>query len=394
MKILMLTPYLPYPLLSGGQTRSYNLIKNLSKKHAITLFSFIRSEEEKKYVPLLKKFCSSVFVVKRRPAWSLFNILLTIFTPYPFLVCLYISRTLRSILQTELQNAHFDLIHAETFYVMPNIPKTPIPILLVEQTIEYRVYKHFVETISKIFIKPLLWLDVLKVKFWEKHYWGKASKVVAMSEADARVMRKLIPKLNVDIVPNGVDIESFRSVQRQTLEEPIILYVGNFKWLQNREALEILINKIWPQIKKKVHQARLLIVGRGQIDSLKAVEDDRITFDEQVSDIRKSYAKATIMLAPIEGPGGTRLKILEAMASGCPVVTTPVGIEGIAAREGYEVLVGNTEKELVVAAIRLLGDKTLQHNLSHAAYQLVAKKYSWVDIGKKLDAIYRGVSHE
>src|SRR3990167_3248124 len=137
MKILMLTPYLPYPLLSGGQIRSYNLLKNLSRKHDITLFSFIRKNEEQAHIPELQKFCRKVVVFKRRPAWDIRNLIISGLTAYPFLVSIYISHTLRTQVTKELQDNDYDLIHAETFYVMPNIPKTNIPTLLVEQTIEY-----------------------------------------------------------------------------------------------------------------------------------------------------------------------------------------------------------------------------------------------------------------
>ena len=145
MKILMLTPYLPYPLDMGGKTRSYNLIKDLAKKHEITLFSFIRKDEEIKYIPELLKFCQKVEVFKRRKAWSLTNIFLSGFTPFPFLVCLYLSLKWRRAITKELNDGNYDLIHAETFYVMPMIPQSRVPILLVEQTIEYLVYQHFLE---------------------------------------------------------------------------------------------------------------------------------------------------------------------------------------------------------------------------------------------------------
>src|SRR3989338_10145678 len=102
MKILMLTPYLPYPLLSGGQIRTYNLLKNLSLKHDITLFSFIRRDDERKYIPELKKYCRTVKVFRRRPAWDLRNILLACLTSYPFLVAIYLSRRLRTAVEAEL----------------------------------------------------------------------------------------------------------------------------------------------------------------------------------------------------------------------------------------------------------------------------------------------------
>lgn len=393
MKILMITPYLPYPLLSGGQTRSYNLIKNLASDYQISLFSFIRDQDEQRYKSALAKYCKKIKMFKRRPAWSPLNIFLSAVTPYPFLVSIYLSKTFRQALKKELQKESYDLIHAETFYVMPNIPKTTVPILLIEQTIEYMVYQHYVECAAPTILKPLLWLDVAKVKFWEKHFWARASRVVAMSNADKKKMQSILPGLEVDIVPNGVDVEAFRSKKKKKLNQITILYVGNFKWLQNREAVEILLTDVWPQVKKTYPQAHLWIVGRGQTAELKRLATADVNFDEHVDDIRQAYSQADLILAPIEGPGGTRLKILEAMASSCPVVTTPVGIEGIEAEHGIHVMVGKTPNELAAHAIRVLRDDGLRQRLTSQAFSLVKQKYNWQDITKNLAEIYRKVGY-
>src|SRR4030042_5600969 len=112
MKILMLTPYLPFPLLSGGQIRTYNLLKNLSRYHKITLFSYIREKKEEKYRQELLKYCQNVYLFPRRRAWSLINILLAGFQSFPFLVCLYLSQQVKKKIKEALEKEKFDLIHA------------------------------------------------------------------------------------------------------------------------------------------------------------------------------------------------------------------------------------------------------------------------------------------
>ncbi len=387
----MITPYLPYPLFSGGQIRSYNLLKNLAQKHEITLFSFIRRDEEKEYVNELLKFCSRVEVFKRRPAWSLTNILFAGGSLYPFLVAIYYSRKLRSKITQELTQNKYDLIHAETFYVMPNIPQTLVPRLLVEQTIEYLVYQHFVENFQFFPLKPLLYFDVAKIKFWEKHFWRGADRVIAMSEADKAVMEKDVPGLKVDIVPNGVDASVFTQVVPEKHNVPTVLFVGNFRWLQNREAVLLLVKEIWPKIKEKVGNARLWIVGRNPTQTIKNLAGSDILVDETVENIEQAYKKADLLLAPLLGGGGTRFKILEAMASGLPVVTTQVGIEGINARDGKEVLIARSSDELAEAAVRLLENRELAESLSRAARTLVCQKYDWQGIAQRLDRIYQEV---
>jgi len=172
MRILMLTPYLPWPLNSGGQIRTYNLLKNLAHKHEISLFSFIRDDDERKYIGKLKPYCRKIMLFKRTQSpWALRNILLAGLTPYPFLVCIYLSKAAKDALRQELNQEKYDIIHAETFYVMPNIPATEIPTLLVEQTIEYLGYQTYTEQTAMPFLRPMLYIDVIKLKFWEKLFW-------------------------------------------------------------------------------------------------------------------------------------------------------------------------------------------------------------------------------
>ncbi len=104
MKVLMITPYLPYPLVSGGQIRTYNLLKNLSKKHKITLASFVRDEKEARFLDELKPFCQKVLILKRRKAWSPINILLSAITPYPFLVSIYFDPSVKNRIKIELES--------------------------------------------------------------------------------------------------------------------------------------------------------------------------------------------------------------------------------------------------------------------------------------------------
>ena len=182
----MITPYLPFPIWSGGQIRTYNLLKNLSQKHEIHLFSFIRDKAELKYIKKLKEYCLDVQVFLKRPPWSLESLTLSALTFYPLVVCMYLNKQIKHAIGEAIKKQHFDLIHAETFYVMPNIPENKIPTILVEQTIEYLVYRHFIKTIRNPFKKIIMNWDVTKIRYWEKTYWHKEARVVAMPETDKK----------------------------------------------------------------------------------------------------------------------------------------------------------------------------------------------------------------
>ncbi len=391
MKILMLTPYLPYPLLSGGQIRTYNLLKNLSYKHDITLFSFIRKEEERKYIPELKKFCRTVKVFKRRPAWDLRNFILASLTSYPFLVAIYLSKRLRTAVEAELASRQYDLIHAETFYVMPNIPKTHIPRLLVEQTIEYLGYQTYAQQSKLLPLKPFLYYDVAKIKYWEKYYWQKATRLVTMSAEDRQFIQNLSgKKLHIDVVANGVDIDHFNQVKKAPTKNPIVLFVGNFKWLPNRDAAIFLARDIWPMIKAKIPNAKLWIVGANPTLEIEALgKINGVTVEGEIPDIRDAFKAASVLLAPVRNGRGTRYKILESMASETPVVGTHLSVEGLDIQPGKHALVSDDPRQLAKYTTQVLQDKKLHRRLSTSGKELITKKYEWKRISKTLDNIYR-----
>ncbi len=393
MKILMITPYLPYPLVSGGQIRTYNLLKNLANKHKITLASFIRDESEKNYLKELEPFCQKVIIFKRRKAWSFINIILAALTPFPFLVSIYFDIRVRRKIREELAKEQYNLIHAETFYVMPNIPQTKVPIFLVEQVIEYLVYQRFVESLSNLalLIKPFLFLDVVKIKWWERYYWKRAKRLAAMSQEDKSFIKKLEPNLQVDVIANGVDIDYFAKTKKLKPKKPTVLFVGQFKWLPNRDATKFLVLEIWPKIKSKIKNAKLWIVGRNPPEEIKNFVSSDIQVDGDVEDIRIAYGKADVLLAPIRNGRGTKYKILEAMATRTPIVGTKLAVEGIDVRNGKEAFVVQNASDLAARTLKVLKNSKIGEKLADAAYLLVKNKYNWERISKELDRVYKEV---
>jgi polysaccharide biosynthesis protein PslH len=394
MKILMLVPYLPTITMSGGQTRWYNIIKYLAKEHDITLFSLIKDESEKKLIPDLEKYCKEVRVFKRPSnPWTLRNVLLSFFGPYPLLVIRNLSLQERNEITKELAEHNYDLIHAETFYVMPHLHKTKIPTILVEQTIWHNVYKHHVVTKVKKLFWPFFLLDVYKVKFWEKHYWRKATRVFAVSSDDRDEMLKLIPEKKVGIIPNGVDSKYYAAKSEVKLSPPRILYgVTNFEWLQNQEATEELIYKVWPKIKSENPEVKVWIAGRKIPEWLKKRSDKGdVEITEDIPDARDAYSKAYLMLAPIRGAGGTRLKILEAMAAGLPVVSTQVGVSGLNLTDKENVLIADSDEELAEKANMLLRDREMAEEIGRKGQAHVEKHFDWKSVVKLHDPIYKSL---
>lgn len=394
MKILMLTPYLPYPPSSGGQVRTFNLLKYLSQNNEITLIALYKFDEEKKYLKPLKKFCQQIYLCKRaEKPWQFKNIAKAIFLNKPFLIVRNYSEQAYQISKKLLSRNQYDVIHAETFYIMPHLPNTKVPIVLVEQTIEYKVYQHFVHSLP-FFIRPFFYLDILKLIYWERYFWRKADLVATVSELDRNEIRKLEPGIDPAIVPNGAGDEMLKiKLQNKNLEMPKLLFMGNFFWLQNVEAAHYLINLIYPLLTTRLKKFKLIIAGQnannklGKIN-LKNLEIIDVKTDD-ISTVKKLYQDSTLFVSPIYGPGGTRLKILAAMAAGLPIVSSQTGIQGLDLKAGRDVLLADSVEEFVSQIEYILGAdyKKIQKN----AYKLVREKYSWQKIAQNLERVYHKI---
>lgn len=393
----MLTPYLPYPPASGGQIRTLNLLKYLSKKNEITLVCLYKNATEKKYAKFLSPFCKEIVLCKRaEKPWQLKLILKSIFSFLPFLIVRNFSGEAKKIIADLVTNQPFDVIHAETFYIMPHLPSNiSIPVFLVEQTIEYKVYQHFVRSLP-IYLAPLFYFDILKLKYWEKKYWKRASLVAAVSESDRAIIQSNDNSVKTTVVPNGAGDEMFLKTFVDKNISPVrLLFVGNFFWLQNIEAAEYIIEKIYPELIK--HNIHFKIIIAGQETKRKVAKEsyeyiEFVDIHQNDSDlVRKLYENATVFIAPIFGPGGTRLKILAAMAAGLPVISTRTGIEGLEVKDDTHVLLASNENEFVQRIQLLSSDKNIYDTLRKNAYILAKEKYSWKSLAERMEELYQTI---
>jgi len=398
MKVLWLTYDLPYPLHSGGKLRAYHLIKGLSQNHKIDLFSFIRSESQLQHLPELQKYCQRVETFRRPRTWSPRNVLLCGFSTLPFAAATYYFPGAQKKIEQMLREGNYNLVHFESFYPAVYLPlarKLGLKTLMGNENVEYQIYQRFAD--QKILpFKFLLSLDVFKMKKFEESRWRLADVNIAPSKDDADAVSKVTGK-ECSVVPNAVDSEGFSRIQKQPHEGMVCLFVGDFTYLTNQDAVKWLADEIISNVKcqmSKQYQmsnVKFLLVGRNPTSHIKDLASDRITVDDTVEDVRDAYPRADIFLAPIRIGGGTRLKILEAMAAGLPVVSTTVGVEGLEVRKGKEVLIADTPQEFAQKIDRLLKNPSLRDKIGEAGRALVRQKYDWQLSVAKLNKVYESL---
>ena len=392
MRVLMLTPYLPFPLLSGGQIRTYNLLKQLANKHEITLFCLIKDDTERQYIPEIKKYCKDIQVFRRsEQPFTLKNVLHTAFSRYPFLVIRNHVPAVIKATKEELAKHHYDLIHAETFYMMPHLPETSTPVILVEQTIESLGYESYAQK-AWWPLKKILDIDIQKIRFWEQHYWDIADRLIVMSEEDKQAITQHVKQPEkIAVVANGVDIAWFGQVKKRKHTNPTILFVGTFKWLPNREAVAFLVKKVWPLIRQEMPNAHLHIVGNSPSQTVLDYDnpEEGIKITGNIPDIRDAFATADLLIAPVFSGKGTRYKVLESLASGTPIVATSTAVEGLGLTAGVHVELGDSAVTLAAKTIALLKDANRRESLAKNGLAFLTKRYDWPLISQKLDTIYQ-----
>ncbi len=394
MKILIVASYLPFPLLNGGNIRLFNLIKELSSRHEITLICEKRIHQTQKDIDEVKKYCTKVVTFPRRKQWSVKNIFLSGLSQKSFLTTGHRLPDMTAGIEKELKESKYDVIHVETFYVQQNLPPTSLPVVLIEHNIEYLVYERYMRNAFPL-LQPLLSLDIKKIKREEEQCWKQATVVATVSEEE----KKYIKKDKVYVVPNGVDMKQFtlkKVPDNFEKKEKRILYIGDYKWIQNSDAASYIIKDVWPEIKKRLSTSRfeyyLWIVGRNMSVGLKklGVDDSSIIFDDNNSDpTNKIFTYADVLLAPKRVGGGTSYKIIESMAVGTPVVTTPLGLEGLDIKASRDILVGDTPDELAEAVCTVLTNEEEYKRISARSRQAVEEKYAWPAITSRLEQAYK-----
>ncbi len=387
MRILIVSSYLPYPLLDGGRIRLYNILKFLKDKHEITLICEKLPSQTKADVDEVSKVCHKTVVIERQKTWSIRNISKTALSFNPLLLTAHTNKEITKAIQKELGAQEFDLIHVETFYVMQNLPKVSIPVVLVEHNIEYKVYEKYLNKASLI-LRPALYVDILKLRRKEKESWKKADELIAVSIKEQKIMGE-----ETKLVPNGVDIEKFKKKKKDLGKlEKKVLFIGNFKWIQNRDSAAFIINNIWPRVVAKNKNLKLWVVGKDIPEAILKLQNETIFFDENAPDQTELiFQEEELLLSKIRIEGGTNIKILEAMASSTPVITTKLGNEGIEAKNGEEIIICDKPDEFVNKTLLILSDKYLYEKIARNGRIFVEKNFDWRNIAKRLDEIYQSL---
>lgn len=310
--------------------------------------------------------------------------LLNLVSPLPYAVSRFTSGKLRQKLTELLRSRPFDVLVSDFLFPSSSLPwgikrSVGLPWVLFQHNVEAVIWKRRCEGASGIEARYLR-SQWNRMKSFELKACRQFDGIITVSEGDSTIHRDEMKLSNVlGSVPTGVDADYFTSVSRRPAKSPTVVFVGSMDWLANVDAVTYFVSKVWPRVRNQLPDARLQIVGRQPPPSIQSLATGMsgIEVTGTVPDVRPYMRNAHAMVVPLRIGGGTRLKILEAMAAELPVISTRVGAEGLPVKSGHHLLLADEPGDMAQALIEVLVSNELADDLRNKAYNEIAIPQSW-----------------
>ena len=376
LDVLYLTNQLPWPPVSGGQVREWELLRRLRGRCGIHFISvgesLDRDTAAARQMPLrLSSLTLAASTPDEAPPGSSYR------------VRVHYRRGYHHEVGRMIEVRRPDVIHVEGYFLMQHVPTTDVPVFVLAENVEHTIEARLGDMPDRLIAA-------------ERAALSRATAIGAVSEPDAVRLRQLVPGHGVAVVPNGVDGLSARRPRDSATPRlpPVAVYVANYTWPPSADGARNLLTNLWPGIHERVPSARLLLVGPGMDDGLRRLvtETDGAAETGYVEDLEGLYADADLVLCPLRFGGGSKLKMLEALRRGLPIVAFPPCVDGIPLDNPGAVRVCGTDEAFVEAAAALLTDPALRAELARRAETAASSLPSWAQAAELLLGCWAGLT--
>jgi glycosyltransferase involved in cell wall biosynthesis len=392
--LLFVSPRFLFPTDSGGKIRTTQMLRGLKGgAFDVTLLAPASDAERRKYSAEIESVCDRFvsWVERRGRWWKSVDRAAALFSSLPIPVATDRSARGRRLVRQELARgpdvAVFDFAHSAVLAPLA----LRVPSVLFTHNIEAEIFKRHAEVNTGL--RALLWGSQFgKMRRFERDALAIFDAVIAVSARDAEFFAREYGSTNVHTIGTGVDLDYF--AHTPPAESARVVFTGSMDWLANRDGIDFLLESVWPLLLERGPTATMCVVGRdppvGLVRKAREAGFDW-QFTGYVDDVRPYVREASIYVVPLRVGGGTRLKIYEAMAMGCPVISTAIGVEGLPLVPGEHYLLADSAAELADAMNRLLGDTDLRLNLSAAARRFVEENCSYRAVARQFEQICQTV---
>ncbi|MDM8532214.1 glycosyltransferase family 4 protein [Anaerolineales bacterium HSG25] len=384
MKILFLSRWYPYPPDNGSKIRAFNLIKHLASQHEIDLISFVGKSIKAARLTAMQAFCQQVNVAIYRPFQpSGLKATLGFLSTKPRAIIDTYNRDLEQlVLQAKSQNRYDAIIAFELDMSSYALFFTNTVKILeeLEVTTQYEQYMMQTQPLKKLRWRLMWWKKSNYINRLLRDFEG----CTVVSEEEQKRIQEISPTYqSIGVIPNGVDVAHY-SGDFGPPKPNTLVYSGALSYHANFDAMQFFIGEILPLIQAECPDVKLAITGKRDPSLAKKLpKNEAVTFTGYLDDIRPTIAQSWISIVPLRLGGGTRLKILEAMAAGTPVVSTSKGAEGLDLTPEHDILIADETPAFAQAVLRILKNNDLRQKLSQNGHQTTQAKYDWQIIGQQ-----------
>jgi glycosyltransferase involved in cell wall biosynthesis len=396
MRVAVVDADLPYPPTSGKRLRTLHLMLRLAERHEITYIGrrqVITDDAARAGEFLRDHHIEPILVddpLPRKKGLGFFGRLLAnCCSPWPYSVASHQSTAMRQAIAAYASSHAVDLLQIEWSAYVPMLNRAiSEPRLLIAHNVDALIWQRFHETARGLARRTFLKEQWRKFDRFERWAFQQVSGVVAVSSEDAALIRNRYEQPNVSVVDNGIDRAYFESIVGRR-DPRRILFLGALDWRPNQDAVALLLDTIFPDVLAHVPDARLVLVGRNPPEGLlrRAQETPNVEIHADVPDVRPYLATSGVMAVPLRIGGGSRLKILEALAAGLPVVSSRVGAEGLCLQPG-EHYTQAEENEMAAALVGVVRQPELAQQTAAKGRELVLETYDWETLAKKLESVW------
>ncbi|MEZ4671838.1 MAG: glycosyltransferase family 4 protein [Anaerolineae bacterium] len=395
MRVLLLTQVLPYPPDSGPKVKTYYVLKYLAARHQVTLVSFVRDSDKPEYIQHLESMCERVITVpiSRSPVRDLIFLGKSLLTGQPWMMLRDQRPEMMALLDELAKTTYFDVVHADQL----NMGQYALRFKNSRKVLDLHnalwvLYKRLSESLAAS--KPMKYI---LMRDWQllKRYEGKMCRdfdaVTAVSTEDRAALVEAGARPDITVIPIAIDTDDQAQIMREPAS-PHIVHIGTMYWPPNIEGITWFLDEIYPLVKARVPGVRCTLIGARPPASIseRAKDDPSLTVTGYVEDPMPYLCDSSMMVVPLEAGGGMRVKILNALSQGIPMVSTTVGCEGIAVHNGQDIMVADDPQAFAEATANLLLDRALNEQITANGRKTAQQVYDYRQACKPLDAIYAG----
>lgn len=389
-RILFLTFRLSYPLLGGDKLKTYNILKYLAKKYDVTVVTFYQGKvPPDKYIEHLESLGLRMIVIPLKPIKAALKTLFYSNQLFPLEIRYYLQPEFQKIVDNLLKNEHFDLTFAFFMRTAEYIKNKNIKKILISEDCRVLYMNRSYKGSTNIIQKFVRMYEYFRLKKYEPNIVNHFDLVTLVTQNDIDAMKSRNSNVKYRLLTNGTDIEKYTFAPIEGRKD--IVFTGDMQLWANVMMVQSIAEDIFPKIKEKIPDIKFYVVGSKPGQEILKYQSDSIIVTGRVPDFVPYLQSAAVFIHPHYSGTGIQNKLLEAMACGCPVITTDIGNQGINAKDGEEILIAKDYKEFPELSIKVLQDKELASKLGINARKLIEETHSWETIHHQLDEIIKEV---